>query len=242
MKRNPSQKEKILSYSNRMLIGLSISLAFVFMAFEYTSIKTNKTFSYQPEVKIVDELELPPFRIEKKKLTPPEPKQNTDQMKIVDELKPKEIIEVEPIKPKELKSTSTIDINPDLYFPKEKVVEENHPRSSVEVFPHTNNCKGLEGDALKDCSMRDLVNLIKKEFKTPGILKEIGGRQGALMSFIINQDGEVEEIKVVQETHSSMGKAAANAIKKLPSMTPPSHHGKKVKLIIEVPIVVNLRD
>jgi hypothetical protein len=89
--------------------------------------------------------------------------------------------------------------------------------------------------------MQDIVNHIKKAIEIPEILKDIGGRHGANMIFVINELGKVEQITVDQQTHKSMEEAAKKAIEMLPQMTPPSQHGQAVSLIITVPVVVRIQ-
>lgn len=209
------------------------------MAFEYT-VERNNILVF-PEMKkiLVDELIYPPITLRKEKLEPPKAaKTNSPEIKIV-----KQIIEPipEPIDPKPVELIENID--PTFYGMDDETIDEPEfiPSMVIEVFPHTNACAGLSGEALKACSQLDISNKIKERFKTPEILKDIGGKQGVLMAFTINEYGLIEDIKVKQQTHKSMGIAAQEAIKKLPQMTPPSHHGRKVKMTLEVPVIVDFK-
>jgi protein TonB len=240
MSKLPQKTPKFLDFRGRFLVGLILSLSLVLMAFEYTVERSND-YTFGNPIVDHDGEELPPITLRKEVPEKPQPKPETktNQIKIVENLPPEKPIEKEP-KPKE---TEPFEFNPESYgmnIP-EKLDEAELPRSSVEVFPHTNACAGLEGEELKNCSLQDIVNMIKERFVVPEILNDIGGRQGAEMSFIINEEGSVEQIETVQETHTEMGKASKAAISKLPTFVPPSHHGKKVKLIIKVPIVVSIK-
>ncbi|MEQ8907927.1 MAG: energy transducer TonB [Vicingaceae bacterium] len=241
MKQSPRKKKIILSYNNRFLVGLITALLFVFMAFEYTSVKSYEKKPPERPKSIVDELIYPPITLRKEIKEPPKPKSaKTPEIKVVKKLsKPK----TKAIEPKPKKTASKFVIDPNFYGMGEEKFDEPEfiPNSVIEVFPHTNACADLSGEALKECSRLDISNKIKERFNTPEILKDIGGKQGVLMVFTINEKGLIEDIKVKQSTHESMAKAAKNAIKKLPQMTPPSHHGRKVKMTLEVPVVVDFK-
>lgn len=229
---------KLLNFSNRILIGFVLALFFVFTAFEYT-LEKNTFTPKNDEVVTTDDGYLPPITIRKvedvKKPAPP--KQKTPEIKIVEKIEKTALTEKA-----EDPSDVKVDIDKNYFGMGEEIIDEKElPRSSVEIFPHTANCAGLKGEALKACSMQDIVNHIKKSIEIPEILKDIGGRQGANMTFVINEEGKVEQIKVEQQTHKSMGDAAKKAIEKLPQMTPPSQHGQAVPLSVTVPVVVRIQ-
>ncbi|MEX2379105.1 MAG: energy transducer TonB [Vicingaceae bacterium] len=239
--KTPIQKSpKLLNFANRLLIGFVITLFVVFTAFEYTIERSLPKIETERGTPIEDDF-LPPITIRKvdEVKKPEPPKQKTPEMKIVEKIVKTETIE----KPDE-KIESQVDINIDknYYGMGEEIIDEDEPpRSSVEIFPHTAACAGLHGEALKACSMQDIVNHIKKSIEIPEILKDIGGSHGANMIFVINELGKVEQIRVDQQTHKSMGEAAKKAIEKLPQMTPPSQHGQAVSLTVTVPVVVDIQ-
>ncbi|MAC96373.1 MAG: hypothetical protein CMC96_12835 [Flavobacteriales bacterium] len=239
MKNSIENKSRILNFTNRLLIGFVIALFVVFTAFEYTIVKSIPVSEGDEICAIKDDDFLPPITIRKVEEVkkPKPPKQKSPDLTIVkdiEKLKPSD-------KPIEKVNAATV-IDKNYFGMGEEIIDEvEPPRSSVEIFPHTENCAGLNGEALKACSLQDIVNHIKREIEIPEILKEIGGRHGANMTFVINNEGKVEQIKVDRQTHRSMGEAAKKAIEKLPQMTPPSQHGQAVSLIVTVPVVVSIQ-
>ena len=119
--------------------------------------------------------------------------------------------------------------------------EDDFPYTSVQVFAHYDNCKGLVNDELKACGMLSIRNEIQKRFKVTPQLKDIGGRQGVLMEIIIDESGEVEGIKTLQKTTVAMEEATKQAIHRLPKMNPAQQQGRNVRLRIEVPVVLSLK-
>lgn len=242
MKNLTEIKSRILNFTNRLLIGLVIALFVVFTAFEYTIVKSVPVSEGDEICVLKDDDFLPPITIRKVEEVkkPKPPKQKGPDITIVKDIeKPKPTDK--PTEPIEKVNTATV-IDKNYFGMGEEIIDEvEPPRSSVEIFPHTENCAGLNGEALKACSLQDIVNHIKREIEIPEILKEIGGRHGANMTFVINNEGKVEQIKVDRQTHRSMGEAAKKAIEKLPQMTPPSQHGQAVSLIVTVPVVVSIQ-
>jgi hypothetical protein len=229
---------KFFNFTNRFLSGFVIALFSVFTAFEYT-IDKNIPKLENDKVVQADDSYLPPITIRKvEEVKKPEPpKQKSPEMKIVEKIE-----KTEPIEKVDDQIEAAMNIDKNFFGMGEEYIDEKGPpRSSVEVFPHTATCAGLHGEALKACSMQDIVNHIKKAIEIPEILKDIGGRHGANMIFVINELGKVEQITVDQQTHKSMEEAAKKAIEMLPQMTPPSQHGQAVSLIITVPVVVRIQ-
>ncbi len=62
------------------------------------------------------------------------------------------------------------------------------------------------------------------------------------MSFVIDKEGHIIEIKVEQTTSKAMSKAATKAIEKLPKLDyPANQQGRNVALRMKIPIVLDLR-
>ena len=243
MNKHPFQIAKKFPFANRFLTGLIVALSLALTAFEWTSWTTEPTVGFKVERTDNPEEILPPITYQVDKLKKVQSKKPSDQMSIVEVFSkpdPAPIDEPEPVEPA-VEPLAPIDPN---YFGEahfdevvEDIIHEN-----VQVFAHYKTCEGLMGEALKSCSVQDIQQRIFNNFKTTPQLKEIGGKQGALMSFVVDQEGKITEIKVVQSTNKAMAKAAKKAIENLPNVDfPANQQGRKVALRVEVPIVFNLK-
>ena len=238
MKRN---ENKIMGANNRFLIGLIVALSFTLVAFEWTSTRTYEGFTYDPKPmgEKDPEVLLPIFP--RKDLERPKPKVEGPDMKIVEDIFKKDL-------PKEeLKKEEHIDLtfDPDIYGGEEILPEENHPYvdfKKMEIYPHTNACIGLEGEAMKSCSQEEIIRLVKTRIKIPEILFDIGGKQGVQVEFTVNKNGEIEDVNVLQQTNKQLAVAATKTIMELPRLNPAVQNGMPVPMRITLPIVIDIRE
>lgn len=62
------------------------------------------------------------------------------------------------------------------------------------------------------------------------------------VSFIVENDGKLKDIKVLQnDILSSAKEEAINMVKKMPNWLPGEHNGKKVKCYFTIPIYINAK-
>ncbi len=242
MKNAPQKIGQRFSFMNRFLTGMVIALALTLTAFEWTTVTTEEKFSWKPEP-IEDPTDFPPPTIFKvKKLEPPKIEKPSDVIKIIknepdpiDEEPPKiEPIDEEPF---------VLDIDPDAYGMNDDDVRDiDLPYTVVQVFAHYDKCQGLTNDELMECSKVDIQNRIKQNFKVTGPLRDIGGRQAALMVIVVDENGEVVSIEAERSSSKHMTRAATKAIEKLPKMHPAQQQGRKVKLSFKIPVILSFSD
>lgn len=100
----------------------------------------------------------------------------------------------------------------------------------VEKMPELSTGGGLQG----------IVNEIQKNIKYPlsAFNNNIEGK--IFVGFVVNQEGEVVDVKVIKKVEASLDNAAMEAVKKLPKLIPGEQSGKRVYVSFTVPITIKV--
>jgi hypothetical protein len=81
-----------------------------------------------------------------------------------------------------------------------------------------------------------LYNFIEKNYKIP----EVTGLNGEIyMTFIVEKDGSLNQIKIVTDLGHNTGIEAIRVLKMSPKWRPAELNGKKVRANYSVPILIN---
>ena len=72
--------------------------------------------------------------------------------------------------------------------------------------------------------------------KYPQIAKENGIQGRVFVAFVVNQKGQVEQVKVVRGVDPALDREAVRVISNLPAWKPGSQRGKPVRVSFTVPI------
>ena len=242
MKLPPQKINEKFSFNSRILIGLILALSATLTAFEWTTVRTSTPIVCNFTGNYDEEEMLPPVTYQLNRVHKPVVKKITSpELKIIEDF-----IEV----------PSIMDNHADPYFDREALtsinfdvfgmnddhlLDEPLPFVGIQIYAHYDNCKGLNGDASKRCSEEEIVKRIHQNFKTTSLLREMGGKQGALVNFTINEKGLIESIEIEQSTSKEMANAVIKAIQQLPPMNPAEQQGRAVSIQMKVPIVLRLR-
>jgi protein TonB len=238
--KSKKKNSRLLNYSNRFLIGLIIALASVHLAFEWESERIEYIIDVPDfeDPNFMDDEVIQITYPEVPKM--PEPKANTDQIEVVDQIidrieDPKDESKNEPFNPEDY----YVDLGD---FGDEKLEAESHPTPIYSSqFPHTPNCAGLTNKASEDCSRQEIARMIRKRMNIPPILKDIGEKQGVLVEFTVNKEGHITDVEVLQSTHTIMSREAKSAINRLPQLSPATQNELPVSMRMSVPIVLDFR-
>ncbi|PKP31428.1 MAG: hypothetical protein CVT99_08770 [Bacteroidetes bacterium HGW-Bacteroidetes-16] len=85
-----------------------------------------------------------------------------------------------------------------------------------------------------------LMDYLSKNIKYPTRAKESGIQGTVYITFIVNEDGNTEDIRVVRGVDSSLNQAAISAIEQMPKWTPGKQGGEYVKVNMNLPIRFSL--
>jgi protein TonB len=105
-------------------------------------------------------------------------------------------------------------------------------------MPVFGDCEGLDGDALQQCSQRNLLEYIYTNVKYPAEAKEKGVEGITVSEIIISEEGEVIEAEAarVEGVDPLLREAALEVVENLPRFRPGLHQGKAVKVSYYIPI------
>ena len=209
-KKNPEvslEKKKGLFFQ----VGLLVTLLIVFVAFEW---KSYDKVDYNLGQLNLDDLEeeiipITERKIEQKPPPPPPP----EVIEIVeDEVEIEEELEIE-------------DTESD-----EDEMIEIEEESEEEFFMVVENMPEFPGGDL------GLMKYIQKNVKYPPIAKEYNITGKVYVSFIIEKDGSVSEVKVVRGVDKNLDAEAIRIIKSLPKYKAGKQRGKPVRVMLTLPI------
>lgn len=191
------------------------------------------------DTKIVT-MKLPPKKEEPKKdlpsPLPPPPK--VDQVKFVKPVvaKAEEVTEEPPkiteIKDKKL-GNETIKGDPDAELTVEPV--GTGTAAVVEEDNTVYNTAGIEVKPDFPGGMEKFYKFVGSNYQTP---EEEGLKGKVYVTFVVEKDGSLTDIKVLRDIGYGTGKEAIRVLKKCPKWTPGEQNGKPVRVLYSLPITI----
>ncbi|MDO8266113.1 MAG: energy transducer TonB [Candidatus Saccharibacteria bacterium] len=187
-------------------------------------------------------IKLPP-KEEKPKLNvppPPPPPPKVDQVKFVKPVvaKAEEVTE-EPPKIVEIKDkkvgAETIKGDPDAILTVEPV--GTGKAAVVEEAPDNQiyNTAGIEVKPDFPGGINKFYKFVGDNYQTP---EEDGLKGKVYVTFVVEKDGSLTDIKVIRDIGYGTGKEAIRVLKKCPKWTPGEQNGKKVRVLYSLPITI----
>ena len=177
-------------------------------------------------------VKLPPKEKPKENLPPPPPPPpKVDQVKFV-VAKAEEVVE-EPPKIKEIVDkklgAETIKGDPDA----ELTVEPVGNGDVVEEDNSIYNTAGIEVKPDFPGGMEKFYKFVGKNYQVP---EEEGLKGKVFVSFVVEKDGSLTDIKVIRDIGYGTGKEAIRVLKSCPKWNPGEQNGKKVRVLYSLPI------
>jgi protein TonB len=168
---------------------------------------------------------------------PPPPPPKVDQVKFVKPVvaKTNEVTE-EPPKIEEIKDKNigkeNIKGDPDAELTVEQV--GNGPKDVVEA-EDTNiyNTAGIEVKPDFPGGIEKFYSYVGKNYQVP---EEEGLKGKVFVSFVVEKDGSLTDIKVIRDIGYGTGKEAIRVLKSCPKWNPGEQNGKKVRVLYSLPI------
>ena len=209
-------------------IGLIISLAITYVAFEWTSTETNVS-TLEAEAEVVLEEEIIPITQETPPPPPAAPKIPvlSDQIDIVDDE-----IEVDDDMFMNLEDDSSLGVEiMDYVEVEEEVVEEEAiPFQLVEEKPSFQG-----GDA------NQFSKWVNSRLQYPEIAKENGVQGRVTLQFTVEKDGTVTKVKVLRGVDPSLDKEAVRVVSMSPKWKPGKQRDRAVPVTYTFPVIFQLR-
>ena len=209
-------------------IGLIISLAITYVAFEWTSTETNVS-TLEAEAEVVLEEEIIPITQETPPPPPAAPKIPvlSDQIDIVDDE-----IEVDDDMFMNLEDDSSLGVEiMDYVEVEEEVVEEEAiPFQLVEEKP------SFQGGDSKQFS-----KWVNSRLQYPEIAKENGVQGRVTLQFTVEKDGTVTKVRVLRGVDPSLDKEAVRVVSMSPKWKPGKQRDRAVPVTYTFPVIFQLR-
>ena len=209
-------------------IGLIISLAITYLAFEWKSSETNVS-TLEAETEVVLEEEIIPITQETPPPPPAAPKIPvlSDQIDIVDDE-----IEVDDDMFMNLEDDSSLGVEiMDYVEVEEEVVEEEAiPFQLVEEKPSFQG-----GDA------NQFSKWVNSRLVYPEIAKENGVQGRVTLQFTVEKDGTVTKVRVLRGVDPSLDKEAVRVVSMSPKWKPGKQRDRAVPVTYTFPVIFQLR-
>ena len=229
-KENPKTTLRSLAIG-AVIFGLAVSAPLII------SLIPEGTDDTSLDQKIVT-IKLPPKEKTPENLPPPPPPPpKVDQVKFVKPVvaKTEEIVE-EPPKVEEIKDKKLGDktIEGDENAPLTVEPVGNGP-SVVEEDNNIYNTAGIEVKPDFPGGLEKFYKFIGKNFQVP---EEDGLKGKIFVTFVVEKDGSLTDIKVIRDIGYGTGKEAIRVLKSCPRWNPGEQNGKKVRVLYSLPISI----
>lgn len=209
------------------LLGLVISLGIVIAAFEW------KSYDKQEEevqlTQVVQEVEEMVIQTRQEETPPPpeEPAQaETTEFEIVDD-------------DQELQNEFNIETfentsNSEVFIPKVEIVEEVEEVEEEVIFTVVETSADFPGGT------QARMKFLKDNLKYPQQARETGTQGTVYVTFVVEKDGSLTDVKVLRDIGSGCGEEAMRVIKAMPKWTPAKQRGKTVRMQFNLPVKFTL--
>lgn len=110
-----------------------------------------------------------------------------------------------------------------------------------ELWPIFNGCETLpDYSAQKECSDKKVLEYVYKQIKYPTDMKDGCWEGTTLVTFTIEIDGSVSDVRTVRGLHPSFDAEAERVIASMPRWTPGKMNGRAVKVQMYFPVRIRL--
>jgi protein TonB len=225
-----------------LLIG-SVIFAFLVSAPLLASLLPDSSEEDASLDKKIVTIKLPPKEKPPENLPPPPPPPpKIDQVKFVKPVvaKAEEVVE-EPPKIKEIENKKVGDENikgdPDAELTVEPV--GNGPKDVIEDDNKVYNMAGIEVKPEFPGGIDKFYKYVGSNYKTPD---EEGLNGKVYVSFTVEKDGSLTDIKVLRDIGYGTGAEAIRVLKRSPRWAPAEQNGRKVRCSYQIPIVIKSAD
>jgi len=252
--RNKYSEVNVFKWSNTFLkIGMVMSLAFVVLAFNYTTFEKEKFKDF--EIEVPEEIDQePPITRDPPKPPPPPPPPpvkieipdeplEEDTVVFVDQtLEVEEVVEAPPPpSPKEEAPVKPI-LPP---------IEEDDSGTAVifaEQMPRFPGCEDLAADkkAADKCATTALLKFLSSKLNYPALARENGVQGTVVIRFIVEKDGNLTDMEIVKDPGAGLGREALRVVKLMNNMegkwTPGKQNAHPVRVRFNLPVKFHLQN
>ena len=208
-------------------IGLIIALLIVFFAFSLkTPSKKVAEFNCNDLVTITEEII--PITVQKSKPLPPPPKQATKITIVENDIEAETDIELDVEATQE-----TVIENYIPYVPVEE--EEDEIEESEPIFVV------VESMPIFPCGMSELMKYFQKNLKYPALAKESGIQGIVFVTFVVEKDGSVTDVRVLRGIGGGCDEEAIRVVENMPNWIPGRQRNIPVRVSFNLPVKFKLQ-
>lgn len=218
-----------------LLIGYVLTLAAMFVAFEWTQ-RDVKVIETEPVFESVYEEDMIPITQQKEVAAPPPaaaPK-IAEILNIVDD--ETELVEEEVETSEEVNQAIVTNVvgtgTPVATGPVGPVVEEVDENIIYDVVEENPQFPGGEEACIK---------WLSEHINYPSICVEQGIQGRVYVQFVVNKDGSIVDVKIVRTPDPYLGKEAERVVKMMPKWRPGRQRGKPVRVKFSLPVMFRLQ-
>ena len=121
------------------------------------------------------------------------------------------------------------------------VADQDKVYTAAEVMPRFEGCADATEEEAKDCTFNKLIAYLRENLKYPDEAKEEKTEGMVMTSFVINEMGKTENVKILKPVSEACDDEAERVILAMPAWTPGQQDGKNVKVEMTLPIQFKLR-
>ncbi len=222
--------------ATRFLLGVVLVLALVFVAFEYTSHDANDSFASS----VVDDLPT-----DEELLPPTAP---PDAVPLMPKRSKAEAVKVTVVDNNEAVEIPTIDNagTPDGTLDDGMGgTEDDAVTNAVSPVTTSTDDNPLNFHVVEDLPQFpggavEFMKWLTKNLRYPASLQQQKVEGKVVVQFIINRDGSVSGLKVVQALHPECDREAMRVMRMMPKWKPGVQHDKPCRTMVRIPIVFKL--
>jgi protein TonB len=207
-------------------IGFVITLAVLLLAFEWKTYEKTITDMGSRMVEDVPE-EIIPITEQKVKPPPPPPPKQVVKINVVDDQ-----IEVED----DISINVEADQNTEIqaYVAPVKVVDEESAEET-QIFMVVESMPAFPGGEAS------LYKYLAENIKYPQMAKESGIQGRVFVTFVVERDGSVTDVRVLRGIGGGCDEEAIRVVKNMPRWTPGKQRGKSVRVQYNLPVKFTLQ-
>lgn len=134
-----------------------------------------------------------------------------------------------------------------LVTPSDAATIERPVYKKVEVMPRFPGCEDIQGDdrTKERCAKEKMLQYIYRELVYPSEARENGVEGMAVIQFVVEADGSLNEINIVRDPGAGCGQAAFDVVagmtKNVGNWTPGLQDGKPISVLYTLPVKFKLQ-
>lgn len=132
---------------------------------------------------------------------------------------------------------------PEIIVPEKETVNEKEIFTVVENMPHLVQCEG-DKKAKQDCTSQTLLTFLPSKMRYPSEAKELGIEGTVVISFVVETNGELTDMKVLKDIGGGCAEEALRVVKMLSKeykWVAGQQRGRNVRVKFNLPVKFKLK-